>query len=174
MGKQKVFKFALVGISVSIFDFAVYSVLAGLFFSNTLWIATAISGVLATCLAYILHSNITWKAKDPGKFGVIKFFIWNGIAVLAIRPFLAFLLEKLDGLYQFALGICNAISLPFDYNFVKNTGVWVMSVLVVMVLNFLVYDKFVFGEDKVEQRGKKVDVERVRKTRKEQNRKHIS
>ena len=173
MEKQKVFKFALVGISVSIFDFVVYSIAAGVFFSNALWIATAISGVLATTLTYILHSNITWKAKDPGKFGVIKFFIWNGIAVLIIRPILAFLLEKLDGLYQFALGICNGIGLPFDYNFVKNTGVWVLSVLVVMVLNFLVYDRLIFGKDKVEKRGEKKNVKGVRQPRKEQNRKRV-
>lgn len=166
MGKQKVVKFALVGASVSIFDFVVYSVIARLFFSgDLLWIATAISGVLATCLAYILHSRITWKAKNPGRFGVIKFFIWNGIAVLAIRPFLAFVLEKLDGLYQFVLGIFNWIGIPFDYDFVKSTGVWVLSVLVVMILNFLVYDRFVFGEKKEKKGEHKVNMKGVRKTR---------
>ena len=173
MVKPNIFKYALVGISVSVFDFIVYSIVAGFFLSDVLWIATAISGVSAACLAYILHSNITWKTRDPGKYGVIKFFAWNSFTMLIVRPFLALILDKPTWLYRFVLNICKWLRLPFDYNFVKNTGVWVMSALVVMVLNFLVYDKFVFGEDKVEQRGKKVDVKRVGKTGKEQNRKRI-
>ena len=174
MVKQKFFKYAVVGVTVSLFDFIIYSIIAGLFLSDVLWIATAISGTLAAILAYILHSNITWKTRDPGKYGVIKFFIWNGMTMLMIRPILALILASFTWLYKFVFDICQAIGLPFDYNFIKNTGVWVLSILIVAGLNFLVYNRFVFGKEKVEKRRKKKNVEGVRKPSKEQNRKRVS
>ncbi len=174
MVKPKIFKYALVGISVSVFDFIVYSIVAGFFLSDVLWIATAISGVSAACLAYILHSNITWKTRDPGKYGVIKFFAWNSFTMLIVRPFLALILDKPTWLYRFVLNICKWLRLPFDYNFVKNTGVWVISILVVAALNFFVYNRLIFGKEKKEKRGKKINMGRVRKTGEKQNRKRVS
>ncbi|MBQ1393893.1 MAG: hypothetical protein IIY81_10275, partial [Lachnospiraceae bacterium] len=52
-------------------------------------------------------------------------------------------------LYEFAFNIASAINLPFTYEFVLTTGSFALTSIVIMILNFLFYDKFVFGKKKV-------------------------
>ncbi len=141
-------RYALVGITITIFNFSLYTVLARFVIKNNslLWLATLISTTISTFLAFILHSNITWKERDPGKIGIYKFFIWNLTMAIAIGPFLTWIFSLLKPIYDFAYGISSAIHLPFDYDFVQSTGTFVLAALITMILNFLFYDRFVFSK----------------------------
>lgn len=178
---NKIFKFVGVGVTCTIIDYAVYSLAMMLLFggdTNLAWLATVISGVVATFAAYEMHSHITWKTSDPGKYGIIKFFAWNILLVIAIRPALTFIMGLLTGLYQFAFMISDGIGLPFSYEFVESTGIFVLMIAVTMVLNFLFYNRIIFGTPKVdgpadanENQREKVDVDSVGKAGKEKQRK---
>ena len=65
--------------------------------------------------------------------------------------------------------ITSAVHLPFDYDFVESTGIYVLMTIVTMTLNYIFYEKVVFGNvAKVQEKeGEEVDVERVRKAGKE-------
>ena len=170
---KKVFKFLGVGITLTVIEYVVYTILMMVLFGGNAEmapIATVISGGFAMIMAFILHSKITWRERDPGKFGIVKFFVWNIILVTLIRPGLAFFFEQLIGLYQFAYMISSAIHLPFSYDFVQSTGIYVLVTAVTMVLNFICYEKIVFGTKvKVEdKKGEEVDMEGVRQTGKEE------
>lgn len=165
---NKIFKFVGVGITVTLIDYLVYSfVMMVLFGGNTdlVWLGSIISGIVGTIAAYILHSNITWRGRDPGKYGVLKFFGWNVLLVAAIRPLLTLFFGLLDGLYEFAFMVTDGIGIPFTFEFVESTGIYVLMTVVIMVLNFLFYDRVVFGEVKHKDNGKKkVNVDSVRKS----------
>ena len=66
---------------------------------------------------------------------------------LAVKPVLTafFDMKIFDPLYNLAFNICQFLHIPFSYEFVESTGIFVLLTAVVMVINFLVYDKFVFG-----------------------------
>jgi hypothetical protein len=49
--------------------------------------------------------------------------------------------------------------LPFDYDFVHSTGAFVLTSIVTMILNFLFYDKIVFGKKKEEEKEEKEEEE---------------
>lgn len=154
--KKTVKKYLVVGISLAIINFGLYTIIARVFVkdNNLLWLTSLIASCITTFIGYILHSTITWKERSPGKLGIIKFFIWNlGIALFA-APFLSWLFKMATWLYQFAFNISQAIHLPFDYDFVESTGVFVLSAIVTTTFNYLFYDKFVFGKKKsIEEPG---------------------
>lgn len=85
------------------------------------WLASIFSGITATFVAFILHNKITWKERNPGRYGV------------------------------------------------ESTGIYVLMTIVTMTLNYIFYEKVVFGNvAKVQEKeGEEVDVERVRKAGKE-------
>ena len=143
-------KFAIIGIILALFNFLIYTFLARVVFKNNdfLWFNSIVAYILATFLAYFLHSRITWKERTPTKPGIVMFFVWNFVTALAISPFFTIFFKLMTPLYQFAHGITSAIGLPFDYNFVESTGVFCLTTLVTMVFNFLFYDKLVFGNIK--------------------------
>ena len=65
-------KYTFVGIILTIFNFGLYTIIARLMGNNDfLWLDTLISTAATTILAYILHSRITWKERDPGKSGIL-------------------------------------------------------------------------------------------------------
>ncbi|MBR3230834.1 GtrA family protein [Candidatus Saccharibacteria bacterium] len=142
-------KFVIVGIILSIFNFAIYTFLARVIFQNNqlLWVCSIIAYLLAAILAYILHSKITWKERPVTKHGIIMFFVWNGITAIIISPFFTWLFGLITPLYQLAHGLTSGIGLPFDYNFIESTGIYVLTTAVAMVLNFIFYDRLVFGEN---------------------------
>lgn len=168
---NRILKFVGVGVACTIIDYALYSLFAVVIFGgnqNLYWLATIISGTVATFAAYELHSHITWKERDPGKYGIVKFFAWNIFLVIAIRPVLTILFGFLTGLYQFAFMIFDGVGLPFSYDFVESTGVFVLMIAVTMILNFLFYNRIIFGTAKSDEDSReKVDVDSVRKTGKE-------
>lgn len=141
-------KFAVVGVVVTLFDFVVCTVLVKLVFrtNDALELSTAVATVLATILAYILHSRITWRDRKPARFGVAKFFLWNGLVAVAIKPGVAWALGLWTGLYQFALMVSEWLRLPFDYETIEYLGIYGLATVVVMILNYFFYDRLVFGK----------------------------
>ena len=145
---KRVGKFTIIGAILTIFNFIVYTIIARVIINDNelLWIDSIISYCLATILAYILHSKVTWKERTPSKSGVINFFIWNGITGLAISPLLTWLFGSITPIYKLAFDFSSIIHLPFDYNFIESTGIFVFTTCITMILNYLFYDKFVFDD----------------------------
>lgn len=143
-------RYLVVGITLTLFNYGLYAILANLIINNSdfLWLSTIISTVVTTILAYLLHSKITWKERNITKTAIYKFFIWNGILAFAVGPWLTQLFSYISPLYNLAYDICQWLHLNFTYEFIQSTGAFVLTSAVVMVLNFLFYDKFVFGKEK--------------------------
>lgn len=148
MKKQKrAFKYIGVGLFLTLLNFCIYSLLSKFVFNNDLlWLSTLISSTICVIVAYFLHKGITWKERDPGKVGIIKFFIWNGFEALLLNPFLTWFFCLFKWLYEFGFNICQSIGLPFDYDFIESTGAFVLMTIVTMILNYIFYDKIVFGK----------------------------
>ena len=149
----RVGKFAIIGAILAVFNFIIYTFLARVIFNTNelLWLDSIISYALATILAYILHSKITWKERHITKRGIFMFFLWNGITALAISPFFTWLFGFIKPVYHFAHSISSAINLPFDYEFIESTGIFGFTTCVTMILNYLFYDKLVFGDSHMSQ-----------------------
>ena len=150
---QRIGKFTIIGIILTVFNFVIYTFLARVIFNNNelLWVISIISYALATILAYILHSKITWKERPVTKHGILMFFIWNGITAIAISPFFTWLFGFIKPFYEFIFNISVAIHLPFDYNFIESTTIFCLVGAITMILNYLFYDKLVFGKEKHEK-----------------------
>lgn len=146
-------RYLIVGISLAIFNYGSYAIIANLIINNNdfLWLSTFISTAVTTILAYILHSKITWKERKITKTAIYKFFIWNALLAIAIGPGLTQLFSLITPLYEFAFNIVQTINIPFTYEFVQSTGAFVLTAIVTMILNFLFYDRFVFGKTKQEK-----------------------
>lgn len=144
----RVSKFAIIGIILALFNFIVYTFLARVIFNSNelLWLDSIISYALATVLAYILHSKITWKERPVTSKGIIMFFIWNGVTAIAISPLCTWFFSIMKPLYSFIFNISTAIHLPFDYNFIESTTIFIFVNIVTMILNYLFYDKLVFNK----------------------------
>jgi hypothetical protein len=65
-----------------------------------------------------------------------------------IRPLLLALFIKLDGLYSFVYELSQDLHLPFSQDFIANTGAFGFMVIIVLVYNYLVYDRFVFNQQR--------------------------
>ena len=143
-------RYILVGVAIAIFNFIFYSILANLIINNNdyLWLSTLISTIATTLVAYILHSRITWKERPVTKAAIYRFFIWNAILAVAVGPWITQLFSLLTPLYDLAYNISQALHLPFTYEFVQSTGAFALTSIVVMILNYLFYDKFVFQKSK--------------------------
>ena len=68
--------------------------------------------------------------------------------MFGVKPVLTafFRLPVFFWLYQLAFNICQFMHIPFSFEFVASTGNFVLMTGVTMVVNFLVYDRFVFGK----------------------------
>lgn len=150
-------RYLIIGITLAIFNYSFYSVLANLIIRNNdfLWLSSLISTLVTTILAYILHSKITWKERSPGKTGIYKFLIWNLITAIAIGPLCTQFFSLITPLYDLAFNISNAMHLSFTYEFVQSTGAFVLTAIVTTILNYLFYDKFVFGKSKNSKKEEK-------------------
>jgi putative flippase GtrA len=140
-------KFVIIGTILAIFNFLIYTFLARVIFNSNelLWLDSIIAYILATFLAYFLHSRITWKDRHPTKTGIVGFFFWNFFTALLISPFFTWLFTLIKPLYEFIFSISLALSLPFDYNFIESTSVFCLTSLITMILNYLFYDRLVFN-----------------------------
>lgn len=141
-------RYLIVGILVTAFNYALFAILSNLIIKNNdlIWLSNFIATAITTIVAYFAHSRITWKERKITKYSIIRFFIWNAMLTIAIAPGFTQLFSLLTPLYEFAFNITSAIHLPFSYEFVLTTGAFVLNSIVIMILNFLFYDKFVFGK----------------------------
>lgn len=142
-------KFIIIGTILALFNFCIYTFLARVIFNSNelLWLDSIISYTLATILAYILHSRITWRERRPTRHGVLMFFVWNLITAFAISPFFTWFFGLIKPFYEFLFNISTALNLPFDYDFIESTTIFCLTTGVTMILNFLFYDKLVFGQE---------------------------
>lgn len=143
-------RYLIIGIILTIFNYVLYTVLSNNIINNNdlLWLSSLISTTITTFLAFFLHSKITWKERPVSKTAIYKFFIWNLTCAFAIAPLLTQLFSLITPLYNFAFNISESLHLPFDYNFVLTTGAFILTAIITMIINFLFYDKFVFGKPK--------------------------
>ena len=148
--KKRVGKFVIIGIILTLFNFVVYTFIARVILGGNelLWLDSIISYALATVLAYILHSKITWRERPVTKHGILMFFLWNGITAVIISPFFTWLFGLCTPLYTFTHQVCTNLHLSFDYNFVESTSIFCLTTIVAMILNYIFYDKLVFGTSK--------------------------
>ena len=86
--EKRVGKFIIIGLVLTLFNFIVYTFIARVIFNGNdlLWLDSIISYLLATILAYFLHSKITWRERPVTKHGILMFFLWNGITAVIISP----------------------------------------------------------------------------------------
>lgn len=143
-------RYLFIGIAIALFNYGFYAILANIIIKNNnlIWLSNFIATAVTTIVAYILHSKITWKERKIEKTAKYKFLLWNAILAVAVGPGLTQLFSLITPLYDIAYSITSAIHLPFDYNFVLTTGAFVLTSIVTMILNFLFYDRFVFGKHK--------------------------
>ena len=152
---SKLVRYLVSGVSATVVDYLVYEVLAlTVLGTDLLWLATGIAGIISTFVAFFLHSHLTWIDRDPGKFGIVKFFIWNIAVMILLRPAVVTLFSGFTGLYQWAFGVTTWLHLPFSYDFVLSTGTYLLVTLIIMILNYIFYDKFVFSKNSKNKRGK--------------------
>lgn len=144
-------RYFIVGVLVTGFNYALFAILSNLIIQNNdlIWLSNFIATAITTIVAYFAHSRITWKERVVTKHSIIRFFIWNAMLTVAIAPGLTQLFSLFTPLYEFVFNITNAMHLPFSYEFILTTGAFVLNAFVIMIINFLFYDKFVFGKKKV-------------------------
>lgn len=143
-------RYFIVGVSLVVFQYIIYTILSNLIIKNNdfLWLSNFIASFITAILAYILHSKITWKEREVKQTAIYKFFIWNAILVFAINPGFTQLFSLLSPIYNLAYDIFQNLHIGFDYDFVQSTGAFVFTGIVTMIINFLFYDRFVFGKSK--------------------------
>lgn len=143
-------RYFFIGVGVTAFNYVLFIALSNMLIKDNglLWLSSLIATAITTILAYILHSRITWRERKISRTAIYKFFIWNALLAFAISPSLTQFFSLITPLYEFAYSITNAIHLPFSYEFVLTTGTFVLTSAVIMVLNFLFYDKFVFSKNR--------------------------
>ena len=141
-------RYLIVGISITVFNYTLYTVLSNLIIKNNdfLWVSTLIATLITTLVAYLAHSKITWKERNITKTAKYKFFIWNLMFAFAIGPWITQLFSLFTPVYDLAFNIFQNMHINFSYEFVQSTGAFVFTGIVTMILNFLFYDKFVFGK----------------------------
>ena len=154
-------RYLFVGIFLTVFNYILYTILSNLIIKNNdlLWLSTTIATFITTIVAYLLHSKITWKERHVTKTAVYKFFIWNLLLTFPIGPGLTQFFSLFTPLYEFAHNICQNLHLDFSYEFVLTTGAFVLTTAVTMIMNFLLYDKFVFGKSKKSKKAEKSEKE---------------
>ena len=147
--KKRATRFLIIGIILTLSNYVIYTLLTNIVFQNNdlLWLASLISTLITTLLAYFLHSRITWKERKVAKTAIYKFFIWNLALAFFFYPLLTQFFSLFTPLYKFAYNISNALHLPFSYDFILSTGAFILASCITMILNYLFYDKFVFGKN---------------------------
>ncbi len=138
--------FLAVGIGNTLLDFGFYSLLALTIFKDSLVTAGLVSGTVALLIAFTTHSLITWRGRHIKRSTIIKFFAFTGFGMWVIRPVLLVLFSKLDWLYGGVFGIFQSLGLSLSPEFVANTGAFGFMIIIVLIYNYLTYDRFVFKQ----------------------------
>lgn len=149
---RRIVIFLLVGGMNSLLDFIFYTVV-------TTWIlpgggqiilAGLVSGTVALVIAYLSHRYITWREKHVPRSAVIRFFVATGFGMWVIRPFLLWLFSKPTSVSTAIVTLGNGIGVHLSLAFVRNTVAFLAMTVIVVVYNFVMYQRFVFVEAKPE------------------------
>lgn len=149
LAKQKTGRpllFLGVGIFNTLVDFGFYTLLTSVLLQRNDQIALAgiISGTFALVCAFLTHSFVTWRGAPIGPGTMVRFFLFTGFGMWVIRPILLTLFVGLTGLYRWVFELTQTLGLPLSYDFIVNTGAFGFMVIIVLVYNYLTYDRFVF------------------------------
>ena len=141
-----------VGIVNTLLDFAFYTFLTSFIFTdnNSIAIAGIVSGTFALICAFLTHGFITWHGRNLSTTTILRFFIFTGFGMWVIRPILLALFIHLTPVYNFAYNISSALGLPFSQDFIANTGAFGFMAVIVLLYNYVVYDRFVFKKSSEE------------------------
>lgn len=153
--KKRAGVYFIIGVTITVSNYLLYTVIANLIIKNNdlLWLSTLIATFIITFLAYFLHSHITWKERTITKTTIYKFFVWSLTQAFLVNPLLTQLFSYFTPLYDLAKSISETIHLDFSYDFIQSTGAFVLAGIVVMIINFLFYDNFIFGKGKHEKKS---------------------
>lgn len=145
-----------VGVFNTLADFAFYTLLTSLVFTepNQIAIAGLVSGTFALICAFVTHALITWRGSHINYRTLAKFIAFTGFGMWVIRPLLLTVFIKPGGFYAWFHSISDSIGLPFSYSFVSNTGAFGFMVVLVLLYNYFVYSKFVFNVSRTERESR--------------------
>lgn len=145
-GGKRPLVFLGVGIFNTLLDFGFYTLLTQTIFNgqNKIAVAGFVSGTIALLCAFLTHNFITWRERRADHKTIIKFFIFTGFGMWVLRPLLLSVFIHLDALHNTAYHVTSSISLPFSYDFVAKTCAFGFMVVMVLIYNYLAYDRFVF------------------------------
>lgn len=136
-----------VGAINTLVDFCFYTFLMLTFFKNgSIILAGIISGTFALFFAFLTHSLITWKGSKITYTTLLKFVIFTGFGMWILRPLLLRIFSELSGLYNKIYEISLSIKLPLSYNFIVSTGAFGFMIILILIYNYLAYDRFVFSK----------------------------
>lgn len=137
-----------VGIINTLLDFAFYTFLVLTVLRENIVLAGIISGTFALICAFITHGTITWRGKDLKLDTILRFFAFTGFGMWVIRPLLLAVFIQVRPLYEFATMISDSFSLPFSYDFIASTGAFGFMIVLVLLYNYFVYDRYVFAHSR--------------------------
>jgi putative flippase GtrA len=148
--KKRPLTFFWVGAVLALINFLIYIILVNTFWKNEheLPVASAVAYVLSAIVAYIMHKTITWKDRPPSKSAIIKFFATNLVVGFMVAPALTWLFLQMTVIYDFAFAVSSFFHLPFSLETITKVGVWGFANAIIMVINYIVYNKIVFKEEK--------------------------
>lgn len=144
---KRPFLFLAVGIFNTLADYLFYTFLTQVILTSpsSLALAGVISGTVALAVAFTTHSFITWRGRHITGKTLIKFVLFTGAGMWILRPLLLVLFVNLGWLYTWAYSVSQTIGLPFSYEFIAKSGAFIFMAIVLLIYNYLTYDRFVFN-----------------------------
>ncbi len=159
-------RFGLVGILNTVVDFVVLNVLAATILPKSLVlgsvtifgtnytitgliVAGLISGTIAMINSFIFNMRFTFRARHVDALHATYFFVLTMIGVYIFRPILLkFFTDVWTWPVLTADHISTFLHLPLSQLFVERNVALAVTILLVLVYNYLVYKYIVFTKDK--------------------------
>ncbi len=138
--------FLAVGVLNTLLDFSFYTLLTQTVFKDPSQIGLAgiISGTFSLFCAFLTHSFITWRGTNISHRTVLKFVIATGFGMWVLRPLLLKLFISFTAVYSWAHHLSQTVGLNFSQHFIASTGAFGFMIIIVLVYNYITYDRFVF------------------------------
>jgi putative flippase GtrA len=135
-----------VGLLNTLVDFAFYSLLMVYVFDDSnIYLAGIVSGTFALLFAFTTHSLITWKGSEKDFATLLRFAAFTGVGMWVIRPILLYMFIDFDMLYSWIFKILKPIGVStLNYEFITSSGAFALMITVLLIYNYLTYDRFVF------------------------------
>lgn len=151
---RKKFVFLGVGIFNTLTDFISYSLLMYVLPASNMKLTTVgvVSGTIALCVAFLTHSRITWRGAETGRGIFVRFLLVTGFGMWVVRPillniFVHFTLLS-DILYKLSYTLAEDM---VTRTFIQNSVTFLLMTIVLLIYNFLTYDRFVFSQKNKEK-----------------------